>query len=115
MHDENSVRGIPDAAARLNPYVADRLIPFVEGLTIIGVKSRTSAYKLIADGELSPVHRGRHVFFLESDLQTYITRLASSRGTVSHGDIIEKNKRASASMIAGKTAKRAAAAKGGAK
>lgn len=56
---------------------ADRLIPFGEAGNIVGYRSRTSLYKAVSDGVLpEPITRGRNRYFLESDLQKYVQRLA---------------------------------------
>lgn len=73
-------RGVPDAAARLNPVAADRLVPFGEAVGIVGFSSRTSLYGLVANGELpEPITRGRNRYFFQSDLTAYLQRLAQQR------------------------------------
>ena len=58
----------------------DRLVPLREGTRLLGLKSTTSYYELIRRGELPPlIKRGRNSFHLESDLRTYVERLAATR------------------------------------
>lgn len=58
----------------------DRLVPPREGMHILGVKSASTYYSLIRSGELPPlIKRGRSSYHLESELRTYLQRLASSR------------------------------------
>jgi hypothetical protein len=68
-----------NATARSTPAVVDRLVPFGEACGIVGVRSRTSLYKLIADGELAPISSGRNQFFLASELAEYVGKLAATR------------------------------------
>lgn len=58
----------------------ERLIPLRSGMEMVGIRSATTAYKLIDSGELpEPVYRGRNAFFLLSELQAHIARLAEKR------------------------------------
>lgn len=64
----------------------DRLISFQEAKSVIGVKSDTTFYKMIREGEFKePIRRGRNLFFLESDVQQYIKALASTVKSRMHG------------------------------
>lgn len=57
-----------------------RLIPFQEFKRDIGIKSDTTLYKLIREGEVpQPIKRGRNSFFTDRDRQDYVTKLAKSR------------------------------------
>lgn len=59
----------------------DRLVSVSESMHVIGVKSPTSFYKIVANKELPPlIKRGTRSFLRESDLRAYVSRLASSRG-----------------------------------
>lgn len=62
------------------PAPLDRLVPICEGKRIIGVRSNTTYYALIKERELPPlIKRGRSSFHLESDLLSYVARLAKTR------------------------------------
>lgn len=53
-----------------------RLIPYLEGLDRIAVKSPKTGKKLIESGALPhPIMRGRFKYFLESDIQRYVAEL----------------------------------------
>ena len=57
-----------------------RLIPFQEFKRDIGIKSDTTLYKMIREGEVpQPIKRGRNSFFTDSDRQSYVTKLSKSR------------------------------------
>lgn len=58
----------------------DRLVSVREGMQVVGVRSATTYYKLIENGDLPPlIKRGRNSFHLESDLQAYVSRLSATR------------------------------------
>lgn len=58
----------------------DRLVPPDEAKRIVGVRSLTTFYKLIADGEPpNLIKRGRRSYHLESDLRAYLRRLSETR------------------------------------
>ena len=58
----------------------DRLVSPKEGMRIIGVRSQTTFYRMVNQGELPPlIKRGRNSFHLSSDLQAYLQRLAGAR------------------------------------
>ena len=57
----------------------ERLVPYLEGLRKIGVRSHNTGAKLVERGDLpEPIKRGRFKFFLASDLERYISTLAST-------------------------------------
>jgi predicted DNA-binding transcriptional regulator AlpA len=58
----------------------DRLVPPREGMRIIGVRSPTTYYRMVANGDLPPlIRRGRNVYHLASDLSAYLQRLVATR------------------------------------
>lgn len=57
-----------------------RLIPFQEFKRDIGIKSDTTLYKLIREGDVpQPITRGRNKFFTDRDRQEYVAKLAKTR------------------------------------
>ena len=85
------------------------MVPFSEAAEFIGVRSRTTLYKLIRLGDLpEPIRRGPYNFFLQSDLTAYTQRLAASRGSAAQAQRIEANRSAISKALDGKAAKRAA-------
>lgn len=60
--------------------IADPLVPYLEGLRAIGVRSHNTGKELVESGALpAPIKRGRYKYFLASDLERYVATLASSR------------------------------------
>lgn len=85
-----------------------RLVPFRESGDYIGVKSPTTLYKMVSNGELpEPIKRGTRSFFLERDLQSYIAKLDARRNSRGQGSEQEVGKQVADRMQAGKLFKRA--------
>lgn len=67
MDQEKQARGrIPDG------WDGDRHLTIPEVLGLLGYSSRTTLQKLVHQGELHPVRRGRTIRFLASDVQKYL-------------------------------------------
>ncbi|OYU48137.1 MAG: hypothetical protein CFE31_14240 [Rhizobiales bacterium PAR1] len=56
----------------------DRLIPFIEAMSMAGMRS-TKAYQEVAAGRLAVVRNGRRTFVRASELRRYIDSLPEVR------------------------------------
>ena len=57
--------------------IIDRLIPFIEAMSMAGMRS-TKAYQEVAAGRLAVVRNGRRTFVRASELQRYIDSLTET-------------------------------------